>query len=196
MIVPPMILLGEVPSIGGFIGIILIVLGAVLINLHGKTIGIGKKALQQIQNNRKGVQYFLVTAGCYTLAPTAAKICIQESSVLFTSFLSHLLIAIGFLVILIISRETPLLTGLLQRKNAYRFLAILIAAGILLVLENGSINAALAEASVAEVFALKRLMPLFAFGIGVFYFQERECLLKKSIATILMILGAIGITAL
>jgi uncharacterized membrane protein len=50
---------------------------------------------------------------------------------------------------------------------------------------------AMDSAKVSYVFSIKRIMPLFAFLIGYFYFHERKDILRKIIATILMVAGAI-----
>jgi uncharacterized membrane protein len=59
------------------------------------------------------------------------------------------------------------------------------------VAENGTINLALHMAPVAQVFAIKRTMPLFAFLIGFLYFREQNEIPKKILATALMVVGAI-----
>lgn len=190
LVVPPMIFLGEFPSMQSFGGIALVVFGALLMNYKSKNQK-GEVHEKQREANRKGVWYFTVTALCYTFAPTAAKVAIQESSVLFTSFVVHILIALGFFVIMLATREV---NKLLYPFDEAPFLLAILAAGVVIVLENGSINAALSEASVASVFALKRTMPFFAFVIGIVYFKERTELWKKFVATMFMVVGAVLVT--
>jgi drug/metabolite transporter (DMT)-like permease len=194
LVIPPMIFLGEFPSPIGIMGIILIVCGVLLMNYVRAQKVQSAIAEKQKRDNRTGVHYFLVTALCYTFAPTAAKISIQESSVLFASFLVHTLIAIGFLTIICGLRELPKLSTVLIRPAQRELLFAVLVAGLVIVFENGSINLALSEASVAYVFALKRMMPFFAFIIGVLYFKERNGLQKKFIGTVLMVTGAVIMT--
>lgn len=146
------------------------------------------------RKNRKGVAYFLVTAFCFTIVPTVQKMSVQESSVLFASFLVHLLIGFGFLGLIISLKETSRFSGVLFDPKLRKLLGMIMLAGAIIAIENGSINAALANAPVAYVMALKRLMPLFAFVIGLLYFKERTEMKRKMIATAFMVLGAVMIT--
>ncbi|MFA6383046.1 MAG: EamA family transporter [Parcubacteria group bacterium] len=194
LIIPPIFILGEVPSLVSILGIILIVSGVLYINYNPSKVGQPTQSDDQRKANRKGVLYFLVTAICYTITPTAAKITVQESSAMFASAIVHLLVGLGFLGMIIALRELPRLSAVLRRPT-YRklFLAILVT-GIIIVFENGSINTALSTTSVAYVFAIKRLMPFFAFLIGLFYFKEKTDLKKKILATALMVAGAVIVT--
>jgi len=189
LIIPPIFLLGEIPSLKSVGGIALIVGGAIIMNWRKK----GEAGEARKKANRKGVLYFFITALCFTIVPTAAKITIQESSVLFSSLVVHLAIGLGFLLLLFIFRETPKLSEAMSRNNRKLLLAVLIA-GAIIVFENGSINLALKNTGVAYVFAIKRLMPLFAFLIGVVYFKERTEIAKKILATALMVAGAVVVT--
>lgn len=191
LIVPPIFILGEIPSRLSLIGITLVVVGALYINWpqhNGPKIAHSKKSA-----NRKGVLYFLITAACFTIAPTAQKITVTESSVLFASAVVHVLIGLGFGVMILVFRELPRLTHAF-RPELRKLLVAILAAGAIIVAENGSINAALVNAPVANVFALKRIMPFFAFLIGLFYFKERTDIGKKIAATALMIVGAVLVT--
>jgi len=188
LVLPPMFLLGEVPSLGSFFGMAVIVAGAILMN-HSKR-NLTADASEKRASNRKGLKFFLVTAICFTILPTLAKVAIQESSVVFASFLSHAGTSFGFLSLLFIQREERELRELFL-KNSRRYLLFVLLIGLIAVGENGSINAALSMTPVAQVFAIKRLMPLFAFLIGFFYFRERGELPKKIMATALMVAGAI-----
>lgn len=192
IIFPPIFLLGEIPRITSLLGIMLIVAGVLYMNYRPKD----STSKETKSGNRKGALYFTVTALCFTFTPTFSKIAIQESSVLYASFLIHLMIGLGFLAMVILFRESKMIVRLTTEKTMRRLLAIIALAGVIIVLENGSVNAALSQAPVAYVMALKRLMPLFAFLIGVFYFKERTDLKKKMIATALMVAGAVIITVL
>lgn len=198
LVIPPMIFIGEFPSLMSFGGILLIVCGVLLMSYERKWKSDDSEDIQADKerkgNNRKGVYYFLVTALCYTFAPTAAKISVQESSVLFASFLAHVMIAFGFLAIMCAVKELPKISLICMDTKHRKLLASVLVAGSVIVLENGSINTALDEASVAYVFAIKRVMPFFAFLIGIFYFRERKQLRQKLIATVIMVAGAIVMT--
>jgi uncharacterized membrane protein len=137
------------------------------------------------------LKYFFVTDVCFTVLPTFGKIAIQESSVLFASMLSHFMVGFCFLIVLVRTKEWGLLRNISSiQKRA--FFAGVIVMGLIHFSENGSINLAMSQAPVAQVFAIKRLMPFFAFLIGFLYFKERDNLPKKIAATALMVAGAIA----
>lgn len=193
LIVPPIIIFGEIPSVMGFVGIVFIVSGALVMEIKKKTRCPEFK--ETARKNRKGLMYFLVTAGCFTITPTALTLAVRESSVLFTSFLSHLLIGIGFIFLIIVFKETGRAKEILSDKQIKRgFLVAVILAGLSIAIANTSINAALDVQKVAYVMGIKRLMPLFAFVIGLVYFKERQDIPKKILATLLMVAGAVLIT--
>ncbi|EKE20180.1 MAG: hypothetical protein ACD_8C00046G0005 [uncultured bacterium] len=201
LIIPPMILLGEYPSVMSFVGITVVVVGALAMDWKGKG-KLTEKELEKRKNNRKGVLYFLATAICYTFTPTFAKILVVESgSALFASYVIHLFIAIGFIPLAFLipvagkrSESLQIIRQNLTGKAGKTFLLATVLAGVAIAIANGSINYALQSATVANVFAIKRTMPLFAFLIGVFYFKERSNLTQKIIATLIMVVGAVIIT--
>jgi drug/metabolite transporter (DMT)-like permease len=192
VIVPPIFMLGEIPTAASLFGIILIVIGAITMNYKKK---IQKNSdNQQQKNNRKGALYFLVTAACFTFTTTLAKITIIESSVLFSSLVVHLLIGAGFLAMLIVYKEFGKIKNVFLKPKLRPLLFGMIIVGIIVFVENGAVNTALKMSPVAGVMAIKRIMPLFAFLIGFFYFKERDDLMKKIIATALMVAGAVFVT--
>ena len=195
MIVPPMIVFGEVPSQGGLIGIMLVVVGVLWMNYAPRKTGVFVEDEKRRRDNRCGLWYFLAAAACYTVAPTAAKITVQETSVLFASMLVHLLIGVGFLAIALYTGELSKVSAVMRGGEFRGLRNGVLLAGLLIVIENGSINAALGMAPVASVMAIKRLMPFFAFLIGYYYFKERTDTKKKLLATAVLVSGAILITA-
>ncbi|EKD46411.1 MAG: Drug/Metabolite Transporter (DMT) Superfamily [uncultured bacterium] len=201
LIIPPMILLGEFPSRTSLLGIVVVVIGAISMEWkRGKHLSL--EDLERNKNNRKGVLFFLGTALCYTFTPALAKVTIVESgSVLFASYVTHLLMAMGFVLWIffmpIVERKKESLKIIMQNltgSGARNFLLASIFAGIAIAISNGAINYALQFESVSSVFAIKRTMPLFAFMIGVFYFKEKRNLKQKIVATLIMVAGAIIIT--
>ncbi|NTV41582.1 MAG: DMT family transporter [Candidatus Moranbacteria bacterium] len=190
IIIPPMSFLYEMPSLLGLAGIAVIVVGALLMDYKKNDFVSVENELQK-KNNRKGVLYFLGTAVCFTITPTVAKITVLNSSVLFASFLVHILIGLGFLVMLLLAKEQWKIKEFFFQPEKKSLLVGVILAGFAVALQNGSLNLALSLAPVASVMAINRTMPLFAFLIGVFYFKERTDLSKKIIATVVMVIGAV-----
>ncbi|PID51890.1 MAG: hypothetical protein CR972_04825 [Candidatus Moraniibacteriota bacterium] len=182
MIIPPAILLNEFPSGIALVGIIIVVIGSIIISKKKKGDN-GKPTI-------RGIKYFLVTIGCYTIAPTATKISIAESSPIFSSMVVHLLISLGFLLMIFLFREKNMLRRVIADS---KLLFIIVLAGVLIVMENGCINIALKTGLVANVFAIKRVMPIFGLIIGLIFFKER--LTRRIVlSAILMIIGAVLIT--
>jgi len=213
LIVPPMIFLGEFPTLKSFFGIVLVVIGAISMDYKFGKNPLSEKDHLRRKNNRKGVLYFIATATCYTFTPTAMKVAVVASgNVLFATYMVHLLMGIGFVLLIGViavaqSRKNGaeknvvrVMSGAFtQTKNnlanaGMKFFLVVLLSGVAIAIQNGSINYAMSIASVASVFAIKRTMPLFAFVIGVLYFKERNNLLQKSAATLIMIAGAIMIT--
>jgi drug/metabolite transporter (DMT)-like permease len=195
LIIPAIFVFGEIPTIAALFGISLIVIGAIVMDYGNKASVDTEK--EKAKQNRKGKIYFLVTALCFTFAPTAQKVAVVESSALFVSYLVHLLIGLSFLGLIFISREQSRIREtfrMLTRPGRLKFLGIILLAGISIGIANTSINIALGAADVAVVMGIKRLMPLFAFVIGFLYFRERTGISKKITATSLMVLGAVLIT--
>lgn len=188
MVIPPMVFLGEYPSWRVIVGITLIVWGAIYIARPDSKVRFAK-------TTRKGLGYFFVTALCYTFTPTAAAIAIRESSSFFASMVAHWLIAAGFLLLIVICREQRNCAKVMTRDTFLPLIGVMIVAGVLIVAENGSINLALNSASVADVFALKRTMPIFATGIGVWYFREKLTL-RSAIAMAVMVAGSVLVVLL
>jgi uncharacterized membrane protein len=190
IVIPPISLLYEKPSLLGLVGIAVIVIGALLMDLRKNDIVSVENELRT-KNNHKGMLYFLGTAACYTITPTVAKITVLHSSVLFASFLVHILIGLGFLVMLLLAKEQQKMKELFIQSEKRWLLIGIILAGFAVALQNGSLNWALSLAPVASVMALYRTMPFFAFLIGIAYFKERTDLKRKILATAIMVAGAV-----
>jgi drug/metabolite transporter (DMT)-like permease len=74
------------------------------------------------------------------------------------------------------------------------FLLGVTVAGLAIALSQWGISNALLLAPVAYVMSVKRLMPMFAFAIGYFFFHERTNTARKLAATMVMIVGALIIS--
>ncbi|MEI6650747.1 MAG: EamA family transporter [Candidatus Moraniibacteriota bacterium] len=197
MVIPPIFFLGEIPSIASLFGIALIAIGSVVMTYQRKKKeDMTEGELERHRNNRKGLLFFLITAACFTFTPTATKVTVQESSPLFASFLVHTLIGTGFLIMTFAVRRTDKLVSVFVDSTKRKLLIAIIVMGLLTFLENGSINTAMTMTSVSTVMAMKRTAPLFSFLIGIFYFKEHRDILKKLVGTMLMVAGAVLVTAL
>ncbi|MEI7621012.1 MAG: EamA family transporter [Candidatus Moraniibacteriota bacterium] len=196
IVFPPIFILGEFPKVSALIGIAFVVAGSIVMSFRKKSAVFDAEKSKRDKDNLKGLMYFFVVIICFTFTPTATKVAIQESSPIFTSFLVHILIAMGFLVMTFAFKKTSNLVSVLVEPPKRKLLLAILVMGLLTFLENGSINAAMAMAPVSIVMAIKRIAPLFSFLIGITYFHERADILKKLVGSLLMVSGAILIIAL
>lgn len=193
IIIPSFLILGEKINSAGFLGIILVVAGAFLIDFKKRTENQSEKERIRRTINNKAKVYALIMGVCYTITPVGMKMAIIESSPIFVAVLAHLSIALCFLVIIL----------LFQRKNIFGEVKVLsgggkkifygtaLAAGLGYAISNGSVNVALAIAPVSLVMAVKRIAPVFSFFIGYLFFKEKNDARKKFMATILIAAGVI-----
>lgn len=197
IIVPPIFTLGEIPSVYGFFGIVLIVTGAITMEYKSnrKRSFESEHEKEKSKSNRKGLMFFLITAACYTITPTAIKIVVVESNAIFASFLSLILIGISFLPLVFIFKEQNKIKEIFSTSSGHKnfFVSSLLFAGFLIAAEGLSINSAMSLTKVSYVMAIKRTMPIFAFLIGFFFFKEKINVKRKLLAIILMVLGAVFI---
>ncbi len=132
---------------------------------------------------------FSITLLCYAVASTYMKVMQSESNApWFSAAVMHAGIAGGFLV---------LISATWDKRRAHFAPTTLpwmvVAGGIIVLLENGPIFMALTYASASEVFSIKRLMPIAALVIGYFWFKERPTKYAL-IGTGIMISGAVIIS--
>lgn len=196
VIIPPIFLLGEIPSLLGFFGIILVVIGAILMEYRrkNKLSTATEEEKQKIKNNRKGFIYFIITAFCWTFTSTFLKIAAVESNAVFSSFIISLFLGLSFGFILIFAGESERIKKTFfdfNSKEKFALFAALAIAGVAIMFEQIAVNEAFRLAGVGYVIAVKRTMPFFAFIIGYFYFKEKNNIRRKLAATSLMIAGSV-----
>lgn len=178
------LLRGTVPTTYQLWGMIVVVLGAVVIAAKEKPT---KESLAV-------AGYFTVTLICYSITSPLMGVAVSESgSGLFAAVAMHLGIAIGFIPLVIFSRESETVRELKKEGRWSRLFMWMVLAGIVIaVFENGPINVALETATASEVFALKRTMPFFALILGVLMFNEKITR-RHVIGTALLVIGSIHI---
>jgi drug/metabolite transporter (DMT)-like permease len=195
IMIPPIIFFGEIPTVWSIVGIVAVMLGALFIDYRPKGLLQTVKDIEQKRVNRKAKQYFLVTALCYTFTPTTMKIAVVSGGAVFTSALVSMLMFVGFLLLICMLGERKRSVEVLTQRGRGVFILGVSIAGLAIALSQWGISNALLLAPVAYVMSVKRLMPMFAFAIGYFFFHERSNTARKLVATIVMIAGALIITA-
>jgi drug/metabolite transporter (DMT)-like permease len=181
LIITSFIILGEVPSMYGILGILLIVAGSLSLTLPAA----GFRSLRSGDNllkSQKGIIYMVIVAFLFSIAVNFDKETVLQSDVFFSS---------GF--VLGILGLTFLLWHVFEKKSLVSFSkkeVWVIAAGIILAGEAITINAAYQSMLVPYVISVKRLSILFCILAGGIALQEPD-LKKRLLFGSAMVAGAI-----
>lgn len=193
IVVPSFFMLGELPSLAGFLGIILVVVGAIIIDYRRKngTISAAEAARRHI--NKKAKLFVIVMGICFTMSPVGMKMAIDVSSPMFVAAILHFAIALPFLIIILLFQRGKIFSEIrmLGAKDKKIFFSTALGAGVGYAAANGSISLAMGLAPVVLIMAIKRIAPIFSFFIGYVFFREKNEAKKKLLATLLMVAGAI-----
>jgi drug/metabolite transporter (DMT)-like permease len=193
IVIPSYFMLGEIPSLASFVGIVLVVIGAIIIDYRRKKTDITAEETARRHINNKAKIFVLIMGICFTMSPVGMKMAIDVSSPMFVAVLLHFSIALPFLIIILLFQRGKIFSEIrtLNAKNKKIFFATALAAGFGYAAANGSISLAMGLAPVTLVMALKRIAPIFSFFIGYTFFKEKNNAKKKLLATLLMVAGAI-----
>jgi drug/metabolite transporter (DMT)-like permease len=155
-------LTGNIPNSVTFFGIGLMVIGGVVFGLRRN----------YTPASWSVIGLFSITLCSYAIASTYMKVMQTESGdSWFSATVMHVGIAIGFALLITLHSRREYIVLKSTKLKTIRWMML---AGLTTVaLENGPIFLALSESTASEVFALKRLMPIFALGIGYLWLQER-----------------------
>jgi drug/metabolite transporter (DMT)-like permease len=178
------IILGEKPDQSGFIGIILVVIGAYLLNVHTISRGLFEpfKAIAREQ----GSVLMIIVAFVFSVGACIGKIAVQHSDPLFFSVIYSFLLS--FIFYLVISFRTKhFYSKVLSRPVLFLLIGILIT--IMIITHLSAVN--LVE--VAYMVSVKRLSILFGVIYGVMFFRETN-IKERLLGATVMVLGIIMIT--
>lgn len=188
------LILGEVPTLVGLLGIAVIVVGAWILNLESGEINFFKPLKQIIK--QKASRYMLGTAFLFSFTAPLFKKAIVSSSIWFTMatslILSTLMLTLFFGIrgnrFFSKSSSRPAGFGIffaLRRRD----LGLLIINGIVVLLLMMSICVAFELTIVAYAISVKRLSVLFTIIFSYFFLEEKG-LPRNLAAGIIMISGA------
>lgn len=165
------------------LGMALLIIGTYLILINKKTI---KQSFKSIENSKGhkaiGIALLLFTASALLDKIILAKYKVPETTYIFFYFF---FIAMLFIIILLLTKQRK--TFFNSIKHSYKF--ILIVSITTIIFRYTQFLAIKNSNSVALVISLKRLSVFFATIIGGKLFSETH-LIRKTIATIIMIIGA------
>jgi len=181
MLISSPFILGEFPSMVGIGGIVLIVIGAYVLNFKEKTDG----WLEPFKNifKNKGVLYMLIIAFLYALGSSFIKLGIVNSSTSFYFAFFYFIPGLLFLIIGLIKAKSRFNEALHYKKE---LLGIIICVFIMELLMGHVLHLTLASYAIA----LKRVNILFATIFGFVFLKENEIHMRL-IAALIMVAGTV-----
>jgi uncharacterized membrane protein len=185
LIVTSYIILGEKPDKFGFIGIMLVVIGAYLLNAH--TISQGFLAPFKAIAKEKGSVLMIIVAFIFSIGACLGKIAVQHSSPAFFSVIYIFLLSL-FLFIIISFKSKHFLSKSISRPVPFIFIGMLIAIMIITHLK------AISLIEVSYMVSVKRLSILFGVLYGFMFFKEAN-IKERFLGATVMVSGIIVIAA-
>lgn len=194
------LILHEIPSVIGMVGIVIIVTGSYVLNTadeHKNLIDPFRAII-----SCPGVLFMLVVAFLYAIAINFDKMVMQNSDTVFGSGIVFLLLGIAFTIICLISRwqlsknfhqsaflKTPFPPANFPLLRWRDVIGIGLFIGIIITIEAVVINTAYTQQIVPYVIAIKRMSIILIVFYGAFIFREKEIIRRLSGAG-LMLIGA------
>ena len=178
------IILGERPDKSGFIGIVLVVIGAYLLNVH--TISRGLLEPFKAIAKEQGSVLMIIVAFTFSIGACIGKIAVQHSNPIFFSVVYSFLLSL-FLFLVISFRNKQFLSKVTSRPILFLLIGILIT--IMIITHVKAIN--LVE--VAYMVSVKRLSILVGVIYGVVFFKETN-IKERLLGATVMVSGIIMIT--
>lgn len=181
LIITSFVILGELPTIFGVLGILLIVIGSYVLNATEKDI----RFLDPFKNifTNKGTFLMLIAAFLMSISTNFDKLVVVNSGPVFGSAVVYFFLAIPFLIISSFKKYE--IKDIIKRDlSKFFFIALAI------VLSAISINLAYTMQIVPYVISLKRLSILFSVLLGAWFFKEKN-ISKRFIGAFIMLIGAV-----
>ena len=179
------IILGERPGKFGFIGILLVVIGAYLLNVH--TISQGFLAPFKAIAKEKGSVLMIIVAFIFSIGGCLGKIAVQHSSPEFFSVIYIFLLSL-VLFIIISLKSKHFLSKSISRPIPFIFIGLLIAIMIITHLK------AISLIEVSYMVSVKRLSILFGVLYGIMFFKETN-IKERLLGATVMVSGIIVLAA-
>ncbi|KHE94157.1 MAG: DMT family transporter [Candidatus Scalindua rubra] len=178
------IILGERPDRSGFTGIVLVVIGAYLLNVHTISEGFFEpfKAIAKEQ----GSVLMIIVAFVFSIGACIGKIAVQHSDPLFFSVVYSFLLSFFFYLV-ISFRTKHFHSKAFSRPVLFLLIGILITIMIITHLK------AISLIEVSYMVSVKRLSILFGVIYGVMFFKETN-IKERLLGATVMVSGIIMIT--
>jgi drug/metabolite transporter (DMT)-like permease len=175
------IILGESPNKTGLMGIILVVIGAYLLNIH--TIKRGILEPLKAVGKEKGSVLMIIVAFIFSITANFGKVAVQHSSPIFFSVFYSILLS-AFLFLIVSFKTKRVLTKIVSQPLLFLFIGIAMAIMIITHLK------AISLVEVSYMISVKRLSLLIGVIYGAVFFKEtniKERLLGSSV----MVMGVV-----
>ncbi len=202
LILTSFIMLGEIPSITGAAGILLVTAGAFLLTIRsGQSQSFSLRSPFRTFLYNPGIRSMLFVAFLYSISVNYDKEVVMNSSPIFASAITLFLLAIIFLLIAMatMTKSTPGAgdpEGPAPVVSGHPFLHspffLYGTVGMILVVEGISINSAYTMAIVPYVITIKRLSLFFSVLFGGLVLHEQQ-IRGRMAGAFIMILGAVVI---
>jgi len=177
MIISSPFILGEFPSLFGFIGILLIVVGAYVLNIEKKKHGLLEPFKHIFKN--KGIFYMLIIAFLYSIVANFSKLAIINSSTNFYFAFFYIIAGIIFLIICLVKTEPKFREILHYKRDLFAIIIFTFFMGILM---GYILHFTLASYAIA----LKRVNILFASILGFIFLKENDIKVRLITAGIMV----------
>ena len=174
------LLLNEVPSMVGFVGILFVVAGS-MAHMKSLKFGILTPIVTILKN--KGCIFMLIVAFLYSITATLGKILVIKTSPLFISAIYFPLITVLFFPMYLLKSKTKVSE---LRENHLTFLCIGISFSLMTIFHTCAIILTIAP----NMISIKRTSSLFNVLFGFFIFREKD-IGSKFIGTAVMIVGSL-----
>ena len=174
------VMLGELPTIAGFFGILLVVAGAYILNLNSSNKGVLEPFKSILRE--KGCIYMLIVAFLFSITANISKILVQKSSPLFVSASYLTVMAVLLLIIsFFISRK-----NMVQLKSNFKNLFPI---GLFFSLMTIFHVFAIRFVIVPYMMSIKRTSSIFGVLYGWLLFKEKN-ISARLIGAVVMLIGA------
>lgn len=183
------ILVHELPSVWGILGMIWIVAGAYLLNLRLEKIHTGRQLLAPLISiiEQKSSRLMLIVAFTASVTTVIDKIGVLNSAPIFWALAINSFLTFTFMLVLIYKRKV-LLSGIRPATMRHLF-----AAGFFNGLSTVCQMLALSLTLVSYVISVKRTSAIFSVMFGYFFFQETN-IRSRMVGVFIMLIGAALIT--
>jgi uncharacterized membrane protein len=178
------ILIGEVPSFMGVIGVLLIVVGSYTLNISDAKKGFWKPLKSLVSD--KGPRYMMAVAFIWSISSNFDKIGIQASSPMFWAITVNAFIALAMIPLVLVKVKSNV-------SQIFHNVKLLMPIGIFGALTLVFQMHAIELANVAYVISIKRVSVVLAVVAGYFIFKEKG-FRNRLLGVILMLMGVVLIS--